>query len=151
MPTEVRGEAEELFRREYLVQHWVFLQLVRRYVMDSANVIEKGRMNLIIPSLKHQRFGVNADEPINGVISILHCINFITPDWQIRHPVRCVPAEISTRNHGGADRLLEFEGVIGILGRKKPRDDRGTIKRLAAAGVKHLEIIIDEFPKLIRA
>src|SRR6516164_3726920 len=135
MPTEVPIESEEFFRREYLVQHWVFPQLVRRCVMDSANVIEKGRMNLIIPSLKHQRFGVNADEPINDVISILHCVNFITPDWQIRHPVRCMPAKIFARGHGGENFEFELVQVLGVLMGKKPRDDRGTIKRLAAAGV----------------
>jgi|SRR6516165_10867013 len=108
-------------------------------------------MDSIIPLLPAQRLGVNANKPINNIASLLRRINFIAPDRQGGYPRRHLQTKIFARGHGGENFFLTLEREIGIFVGKEARNNRGVIKRLATAGIEQLEVVVDEFPKLVQA
>src|SRR5262245_5373790 len=108
-------------------------------------------MDPVVPLLPPQRISVNANKPINIVISTYHRVDLIASDRQRWCPWRCLQAKDFARDHGGKDLTLAIKGEISVLGKKDPRDNRSVTRRIATAGVQHLKVIVDEFPKFVRA
>src|SRR5215831_7515130 len=104
-------------------------------------------MDPIIPPLPLQRICVEANKVVNVVLGIFHRIDFFKYDRQTRHPGGHLQMEMMTRGHGGKNFFFVSEGVVSILCKEKSRDDRRAAKLLAAAGVEHLEVIVDKLPK----